>query len=72
MPMPIKQRRTAKELEVMIKARSHISGIIIVVSPDSVYGWHAKIISPPAEAIGAVQIVNGIAAELRLLYDLGF
>jgi hypothetical protein len=69
--MPIKQLRTARELEVMIRARSHIGGIIVAVRPDSVYGWQAKIIRAPAGVIEAKEIVNGIAAELRLLYDLG-
>jgi hypothetical protein len=68
--MTRKQLRTAKELEVVIKARSNIGGITVVVNPDPVYGWRAKVISAPAQVIGAEQIVDGIAAELRLLYDL--
>lgn len=68
--MPTKQPRTAKELEVMIKARSHIGRLVVVVSPDRVYGWDAKVMGAPAQVTEAQQIVNGIAAELRLLYEL--
>jgi hypothetical protein len=68
--MPTKQLRTSKELEVMIKARSNIPGIIVAVNHNAVYGWQAKVINAPIELIKAKQIVDGIAAELRLLYDL--
>jgi hypothetical protein len=68
--MPTKQLRTSKELEVMIKARSNIPGIILAVNHTPVYGWQVKVVNAPVELIKAKQIVDRIAAELRLLYDL--
>jgi hypothetical protein len=54
----------------MIAEKLGIGGVFISVNPDPIYGWHATVMTAPAQAIRCQQEVEKIAAELRLSYDL--
>jgi hypothetical protein len=70
MAVQAKERKTARELEDMIAARLGIGGTFIKVHADPVYGWHATVMTAPAQAVRAQQTVEEIGKELRALYDL--
>jgi hypothetical protein len=70
MAVQAKERKTARELEDMIAGRLGIGGTFIKVHADPAYGWHATVMTAPAQAVRAQQTVEEIAKELRALYDL--
>jgi hypothetical protein len=45
-------------------------GTFIKVHADPAYGWHATVMTAPAQAVRTQQTVEEIAKELRALYDL--
>jgi len=65
-----KQRKTARELEEMIAERIGVGGIMIKVHPDPAYGWHATVMTAPAKAVAAQQVVEKIGEELRSQFEL--
>jgi hypothetical protein len=65
-----KDRKTASELERMISKRLDLGGTFIKVHSDPAYGWHATVVTAPAQAIAVQQTVEQIAAELRTEFDL--
>jgi hypothetical protein len=65
-----KQRKTARELEDMIAERVGVGGVMVKVHSDPAYGWHATVMTAPAKAIAAQQVVERISEELRLQFEL--
>ena len=65
-----REKRTAAELEDMIKQRLGMGGIHLKVHRDPAYGWHPTIVTTPSAAYNAQLRAEEIAAELRAQYDL--
>jgi hypothetical protein len=67
-----KEKRTAQELEDMIRAKLDVAGarIRVDVHPDPVYGWHPTVLTIPDLAVQTQQAAEDQAAGLRAKYDL--
>jgi hypothetical protein len=68
-PMGV-QEKTARELADIIAAKVNLGGVFITVHPNPAYGWHATVLTAPAEAVRCQQYVEQIVAELRPFYRL--
>ena len=67
---PPKEKLSASQLADMITARIGIEAILIVVKRDPTYGWHATVLTAPAETQKCQMLAEQIATELRAKYDL--
>jgi hypothetical protein len=66
----LKQRKTGRELADMIVAEIGVGGVQITVSKSPIYGWDAKIITAPAQAVNVHCMLGPILIKLRTKYDL--
>jgi DNA-binding transcriptional regulator YiaG len=64
------QEKTATELADIVAAKVNLGGVAIAVHPDPAYGWHATVLTAPAQAVRCQQYVEQIVAELRPFYRL--
>jgi hypothetical protein len=64
------QEKTARELADIVAAKLNLGGVFIAVHPDPAYGWHATVLTAPAQAVRCQQYVEQIVAELRPFYRL--
>jgi hypothetical protein len=67
---PQKEKKTARELHDMLAQRFGLDGFHISVFKCPDYGWGAKVIMAPVQAIAADHRLQKIATELRFLYEL--
>ncbi|HEY4800558.1 MAG TPA: hypothetical protein VII99_15880 [Bacteroidia bacterium] len=54
----------------IISQRLNIGGVFIAVHKDPTYGWHPTVMTRPADAVNCQMLVEEIAKELRVKYDL--
>jgi hypothetical protein len=67
----IKQRKTATELEEIVKQRIGAGDFKVTVHRDPELGWHAKIYGRQSAEVHRCQVMaDAIAFELSQHYDL--